>query len=308
MSKIKSSEKNFMSILDTCISEFESQLSGFNETYNSLCDDISVCKNQAKSAGEAIKEAFGKLRKAIDAREAALLEEVEKEAAKYNTESKLLSEAKSISDSKPIERAHAILDNWKNVDSIVSIRAVLAAEAEVKKLKEFKALSRSHKEETVLTFENAELSDGISASVSSFGKLIVMKRERRPHNVVVHHVGAFSAVLSWDKNSVFGKYCVLRRKKSEKEFEKEPVWEGYKNSCIVYRLSPNSEYDFCVKGLCGEMWSVESESVHVVSTDSTVKELSDLKNKVDNRVACAKVFRFIIGHTTGIITIFIVIK
>lgn len=303
LSKVAGSEKNFMAILETCMSEFDHYLGGFNNAYNSLYDEVSVCRSQAKSVGEAIKSAFGKLRKAIDAREAELLGEVEREVARYNTEAKVLSEAKCVSESKPIEKARAVLDNWKKTDAIASVKAVLSAEADVKKLKEFKALLGAHKEETVFVFDNEDVDEKVSAVIASYGKFFAVRKKRRPHNFTVHHVGALAAVVSWDKSSTFEKYCVLRKKKSEKEFEKEPVWEGVKNTCVLYRVSPNSEYDFCVKGLCGNAWSAESNVVHVKTADLTIKELADLKKKPDSRSTCVKVFRYIIGHTTGNIII-----
>lgn len=299
MSNVSSSEKNFMAILESCMPEFERYLGDFNDAYATLSGEISSCKAQAKTASDAIKESFNKLRKAIDEREALLLSQVDAEAAKYVEETNILSEAKEIFDSKPVEKARSTLANWEKVGTVGSVRAVLAAEGDVKKLKEFKGLSSKHKEETILLFNSENVDERISESIKSFGKFTVTKTERRPHNFTLHHVGAYSAVVSWDKNNTFVKYCVLRRKKSEKEFEKEPVWEGVKSSCILYRLNPNCEYDFCVKGLCGDVWSAESNYVHVVTPDLTMKELTDLKKKVENKPTCLKAFRYIIGHTTG---------
>lgn len=274
-------------------------MSDFNEAYKNLCVEVSSCRTQAKAAGDAIKDVFSRLRKEIDAREATLLGKVEKESTRYNAEAKLLADIKDISDSAPVDKARASLDSWGKVDLVTSAKAALSAESSLRKVKELKKLSNDHKEETCLAFRQGDSLGAIAASISSFGDFVVSKAARRPNDLRVLHVGAYTVLLTWSKSTKFSKYSVLKKKRSEKEFDKDPAWEGTKNSCIIYQLSSNTEYEFCIKGFCGDAWSVESDVVRASTVELSIKELSELSKKVDNRPVCLKAFRYIVGYTNG---------
>ena len=282
-------------------------------------------RENVAAAQEAVVESFAEVRRALDAREAEVLMQLERELGCADTMDELAAELQAIADTLPgtSKQARELLAGWEG-------SALTAEKASVvvglgKAARDAEALERRAEEECVQdirvsTEGFATDMKGIAAAVAKVEPAVtVVRTATSPEGLCVSSIGATYVGLLWRREEGDTGYCVVAGKRrgnsnsnnsnsnsSNKggqnrntngngnrsggwEWNEEGVYTGADSMCVVVQLAPGTEHAFRVKARRGQWaWSKWSE-VAVAKTAGLTLEtaVDDLQKSLGNSSMCA---------------------